>query len=469
MSLDLTNFLIENKLDPSLFNSRDPFLGEKGKYHYNYIVTNKINSKIYYGKHSSRKLNNEYLGSGTIILKSIEKYGSENFEKVIVHFSKTSDDAFEMEKKIVNEEFLKRTDVYNIKDGGIGGFDRNKTTIRNKITNKNYWVLKTDPRVISDEYENFGHGKATVKDISSGKNFKVNINDSRFKTGEIVGSTKGKSPVKDVKTGKMFLTSSDDPRFKTGEIYGIAKGKFPVRNIKTGERFLTTKNDPRLLTGEIVSTNKDRTVYKQNDGSYVSLNKNDPRIQQENLQHMSKGKVNVYDENGKILMINNTDPKFLDGTYKSINLGKIHINNGIISKSIFPEDLKNYDDSWKLGQYINKQVRVHKDKICISINEGQLQEYLNNGWFRGSNVKPLLGRITVNNGINNKFIKEEQVKKFLEMGWKLGLYKKRGLSLLVHKDSIRKRIFKTDLPKYLAEGWKMSDYYISQLNKQQMS
>jgi group I intron endonuclease len=48
-----------------------------------YITTNLINGKQYVGSHNGNKDDN-YLGSGILILKAIKKYGRENFERKII-------------------------------------------------------------------------------------------------------------------------------------------------------------------------------------------------------------------------------------------------------------------------------------------------------------------------------------------------------------------------------------------------
>ncbi len=91
-------------------------------FHTVYQITNKINGKIYVGKHSTMDLNDGYMGSGKLIRVAIRKYGVENFTKEILHVFDAEVDMNTKEREIVNEEFLKRDDVYNLKLGGDGGF-----------------------------------------------------------------------------------------------------------------------------------------------------------------------------------------------------------------------------------------------------------------------------------------------------------------------------------------------------------
>lgn len=91
--------------------------------YYLYRVTNKVNGKIYVGVHKTKDLNDGYMGSGKILGFAIKKHGIENFEKEILEYFEDAASMFEREKEIVNEEFLLRNDVYNLRRGGYGGFD----------------------------------------------------------------------------------------------------------------------------------------------------------------------------------------------------------------------------------------------------------------------------------------------------------------------------------------------------------
>lgn len=97
-----------------------PFIGNDGKYHYLYRITNLINGKIYIGIHSTTNLDDGYMGSGTRLQKAYAKYRMSYFTKEILEFCNTRDELFLLEKETVNETFANREDVYNISIGGSG-------------------------------------------------------------------------------------------------------------------------------------------------------------------------------------------------------------------------------------------------------------------------------------------------------------------------------------------------------------
>jgi group I intron endonuclease len=141
---------------------------------YIYKITNKINQKIYIGKHASKRKN--YWGSGKKIKLAIKKYGKENFNKEIIE---TCDD----EEQLSNREvfwikfFDARNELkgYNITEGGEGN-----STICN-----GYWLNKN----LSDKHrKNISLHHADVsgeKNPMFGKNrselFKENLR--KIKTG----------------------------------------------------------------------------------------------------------------------------------------------------------------------------------------------------------------------------------------------------------------------------------------------
>lgn len=112
-------------------------------YHYFYKITNLINGKFYYGVHNTNNLEDGYMGSGKLILEAYKKYGIENFNKEILKYFDTMDEAFQYEHKIVNEEMINNPDCYNIQIGGHYFCTENKVPVKDINGNK-FWVSKEE-------------------------------------------------------------------------------------------------------------------------------------------------------------------------------------------------------------------------------------------------------------------------------------------------------------------------------------
>jgi group I intron endonuclease len=105
---------------------------------YIYKITNKINQKIYIGKHASKRKN--YWGSGKKIKLAIKKYGKENFDKEIIEQCVDEEQLSVREIYWINFfDARNRLKGYNITEGGdgnsiiCGGYWQNKKlTIEHK-------------------------------------------------------------------------------------------------------------------------------------------------------------------------------------------------------------------------------------------------------------------------------------------------------------------------------------------------
>jgi len=123
-----------------------------------YQITNKVNNKIYVGVHKTESLDDGYMGSGSIIRRAIDKHGISNFEKVILEHFDNSEAMYAKEKEVVDESFLERDDVYNLRRGGQGGFD---------------YINKNGLNIITKEHPNFVAGLANK--LKSNKEFAINF------------------------------------------------------------------------------------------------------------------------------------------------------------------------------------------------------------------------------------------------------------------------------------------------------
>jgi len=92
-------------------------------YYLVYKITNKVNQKIYVGAHCTENIHDDYMGSGHALNRAKKKYGLENFVKEVLFVFDNEQDMWAKEKEIVNEEFCLRKDTYNVRTGGIGGWN----------------------------------------------------------------------------------------------------------------------------------------------------------------------------------------------------------------------------------------------------------------------------------------------------------------------------------------------------------
>jgi hypothetical protein len=90
----------------------------KHSYHYVYKITNLNNGKFYIGKHSTSKLKDNYMGSGTLLKRAIRREGINNFKKEILQFFSNEYDALVYEDNLIRDNY-KSSQCYNTNPSGI--------------------------------------------------------------------------------------------------------------------------------------------------------------------------------------------------------------------------------------------------------------------------------------------------------------------------------------------------------------
>lgn len=125
--------------------------------------------------------------------------------------------------------------------------------------------------------------------------------------------------------------------------------------------------DPNIHESLVCRTNKKVTVIDENGNSFAVTKEEYQKNKGKWKTHSSifnkgrqpigggeacKGTVPVFTPDGKCIRVPKNDPKILSGEYilqcSLANKGKITINNGIMNKRIFPDQLYNYSD-WNRG------------------------------------------------------------------------------------------------------------------------
>lgn len=97
---------------------------DKEYYGFIYMTTNHVNNKKYIGqkKYDKDEKWKEYLGSGIILNKAIEKYGKDNFSKEIIEECYSKDELNKKEIYWINYyDAVNSREFYNIASGGDGG------------------------------------------------------------------------------------------------------------------------------------------------------------------------------------------------------------------------------------------------------------------------------------------------------------------------------------------------------------
>lgn len=100
--------------------------GTRKKYHFIYKTTNLLSGRYYIGMHSTDDLNDGYLGSGTLLKRSINKHGKENHSIEILEFVNSREELIVREKEIVSLQEIAKKECMNLKVGGEGGFSSEK-------------------------------------------------------------------------------------------------------------------------------------------------------------------------------------------------------------------------------------------------------------------------------------------------------------------------------------------------------
>jgi hypothetical protein len=118
-----------------------------------YQTTNVCNGKIYVGVHKVQNTSKSkcYIGSGDALQLAVKKYGRKNFVRITLAKFSCSEDAYFAEAEMVTEEFVKRPDTYNMKNGGRGGIGVRGKKLSEK--HREAFINSNRGRKFSDEHK----------------------------------------------------------------------------------------------------------------------------------------------------------------------------------------------------------------------------------------------------------------------------------------------------------------------------
>lgn len=248
------------------------------RYYFVYKTTNKINKKFYIGVHATDNLDDNYLGSGKYLADAIQHYGKDCFEREILSFHSSYEEALQKESELVTIELVESNDCYNLTLGGgkpplMQGethplFGKSRPDSSKRMTENN-------PSKGKFAKNSHSFGTLVVYDTTTKKNIRVKKDDTRIITGEVIPINKGKVTVRD-KEGSVFQVAKDDPRYVSGELIHISKGKTRTFSDEEKEQKYKTRRGQKRsvetkkkMSGR-TAWNKGKTGYKTNAGQKIS-------------------------------------------------------------------------------------------------------------------------------------------------------------------------------------------------------
>jgi hypothetical protein len=127
--------------------------------YYLYETCNLINGKIYIGVHSTNKEDDNYLGSGTLLTRAVQKYGKEKFIKTILEYFDSEEAMYAREAEIVDKNFVLNENNYNISLGGVGGWTKSNQVIARKRLTDSEWTKQTSQNISNGVKKAIAAGK----------------------------------------------------------------------------------------------------------------------------------------------------------------------------------------------------------------------------------------------------------------------------------------------------------------------
>lgn len=204
-------------------------------YHYIYKIT-RDDGKYYIGIHSTRNLEDGYLGSGKLITRSIKKHGVERHKKEILEFLPSRATLKERERQLVNEDTVADPKCLNIQLGGIGGFSSKEHQLKaqasgcrkggaaSKLKQKGWFDPKAKAKRVATKKRKFEEG-LLVGSFTGQKH----TNESKQK---IAAAGRLRVGDKNNQFGTCWITKGDDkpikiPKDKLSEylLLGYHKGR----------------------------------------------------------------------------------------------------------------------------------------------------------------------------------------------------------------------------------------------------
>ena len=130
-----------------------------------------MTGKFYVGMHSTRNLDDGYLGSGWLLKASIQKYGEQAHTKEILAYFTSREELVARETEIVCEELIADSMCLNLRVGGTGGFTPEQQRLNAIKSNANQmrrrqidpeWVETVRAKKSESQKQSYSNGRPVV-------------------------------------------------------------------------------------------------------------------------------------------------------------------------------------------------------------------------------------------------------------------------------------------------------------------
>lgn len=339
---------------------------------------------IYVGQHRTENTDDNYMGSGILVARAIQKHGKINFRKDILFDFDTFEEMDAKEAEIVNEEFVQRNDTYNLMPGGNadkGYATRNKKLVNNGQQQKmvaiidiptyidNGWELGS----IAQTYSGMDKGKIWIRNITLNEQHMVFPKDAE-QYMKIPGWEYGQIPRPHAPLPQL------SERWKDYKIicYEDKEKHVPYWEV-----------DAYLLDGWQLGSRKSlaKTLWKYSryglkwmcKGNLFSKQVEPSEIDAYLADGWTFGRPFVCQK--KQRKLSEQQKEFM----RQLWTGSKYMNDGTITKQVLKRDIDLFLAlGWKFGSLNNKgRIFVHNNYVCHSIKQDELQTYLDAGFKRG--------------------------------------------------------------------------------------
>jgi hypothetical protein len=227
-----------------------------------YKITNIETGQIYIGQHITDNLNDGYMGSGVRIINSVAKYGKDKFNKETLFVFDNFNDMDQKESELVNENFIKRPDTYNVVLGGTGWCSKGTVAVED-LLNPGIFI-----RIPTDHFDSKIHkyptsGSVQVYLKTTGEKIRVTTEEYRTNKSLYNAVSTGKVSIRNIKTGKTssIMMSEFDPEIHEKVFGGIVAVKEGINQYVTKEEFLHSGLQG-VHKGKITAVDKETGVKK---------------------------------------------------------------------------------------------------------------------------------------------------------------------------------------------------------------